>query len=615
MRLNESSTERAAVAARSIVDLFLERCDSGREQVAMRWKSQGIWREVSWAAYRAHVENAARGLLALGVRPGDRIAVIGRPTPDWLYLDLAAQSIGALPVPSHATFAPAQLTALLHSVRPVVVLLTRADELSRFLEVEPADARTGRILVGGDQPVTTGADPRVLTVRDLQAYGATARQADGTSIAWEPTASARGADEPAVAAVSVATSGDPRVALLSSRNLVAAWAWLGAAPLTPTAGDRVVSSMCLGEPAERALTQLVPILYGSVAHFPEDEVTVTEARREIRPTICFALPAVWEAQAAAVCRELARAPRGRRSLARLAGGGATGLRARAGRALVGRPVLAHLGYQEVRLALSGGAALAPDVAELWRGWGMALRAVYGSVECAGSAAVLAASGSRWLVADRPHGVELSLADDGELLVAGANVAEHYHDGTSTPRDDAGRLRTGDLAVDDGAIEVLGPAARRLRLSGGVTVDPVTVEAVLRGDHRVARAVVVCGEGWPVAGALLEPDLESIAVWAAAQRMSFATPRALLGEPAVRALLAEVFDAVARRIADAGGPQLGVHRVLTEPLGVGVDVAPSGSVRIDAGRCRHVELVDEMDREIGGRDRVREAATAMGGHGA
>jgi long-chain acyl-CoA synthetase len=283
-----------------------------------------------------------------------------------------------------------------------------------------------------------------------------------------------------------------------------------------------------------------------------------------------------------------------------------------GRTVIGRPILARLGLRDVRLALSGGAMLAPAVAALWSAWGLPMRIVYGSVECAGAAALLRRAGERWVVADRPGGVELSVSADGELLVAGPNVAESYQDGTPITRDDAGRLHTGDMAIDDGEIEIRGPGPRRLHLASGTAVDPAPVEAVLRGNQYVAQAIVF-GDGWPVAGALLEPDLDSIAVWAAGQGMSFSTPRVLLDEAAVRDLLADVMDDAARRIARDGGPRLGVHRVLREPLVPGVDVAPSGSVRSTAALRRRAGLIDEMGREIGGRERVREAATAMGGH--
>lgn len=598
-----SPTQRAAAdaAARPLVAHFLERAAADAQRPAVRWKRRGIWQEETWSGYRGHVERAALGLLAMGVGEGATVLALGRPTPGWLYLDLAAQSIGALPVATHATMPADAVARVVEAVRPAVVLLTRRDQLERFLALGPAADCVEHLILEAP-PASTEADRRLVTLDELETRGDEERGADADL--WPALVRARDAGAPAVVAVSSGTTGDARLAVLSSENLLGAWSWLGGVPSPPGRADRIVSSMALGHLAERGLSQVAPILFGSVVHFPEDELSLTEAMREIRPTIFYAPPTVWEAEAGAAVEAMRCAPVVRRGLYRLAervtrvpresgrSGPAWRLGRAAARRLVMGPLLHRFGHRCLRLALSGGDRLAPSVADQWAAWGLRLRELYGSVECAGAAAVLDAVGSG--VVARPRDTEVTLAENGEILVHGRNVAARYWDGSAVDRDDDRRLRTGDYGRGD--LEVLGPTVRRLQLTDGTAVDPAPVEAVVRGSPFVAQAVVV-GDGWPGLGALLEPDIATLASWARRRRIGFASAATLLRDTRVHELLAAEVEEANRTLTARGAPPIAAHRVLPGALVPGLDVTPTGAVRAAAVADRHRAVIDELSEEL------------------
>lgn len=603
MLAQETSTRAADIAARSLLEHFLQRTASDPERVAVRWKSHGIWRESTWSAYRAHVEGVALGLLELGIAEGSRVAVLGRPSPAWLYADLAAQSVGALPVPIHATMAPAHVTEILASVRPTAVLLTRSDQLDWFRQLEPTASSVEHVIVG-QGIVRSAGDSRVVTLDDVEALGSSQRESQPDR--WPELARSRSVDAPAVIAVSAGTTTDGRLGVLTGANLLGGWSWLSGLPTPPGPSDRIVSSMALGQVAERALSQMTPIVFGSVVHFPEDALSIIEARREIKPTIYFALAQVWESESAAACEALDDAPVLRRLVYRLAvkvGVSTTGdgQQARAprrgpGRAIarrmVFRPLVNRFGYGRLRVALSGGDCLAPAAANQWRAWGLPVRQVYGAIETAGVAAVGDAGDALAAAA----GVELAVAEDGELVASGPNVMHAYFDGDPPSRHGERGLRTGDHGDRSTGLRLLGPTARRLRLEDGSAVDPVPIEAVLRSSRYIARAAVV-GQGWPALGALLEIDLRNLASWASRRGMSYSTPSALLDEEEVLAHLATEVATANEVLAQRSDPPIAAHRVVPRGFTVGRDVTPSGSVRPAALAYHHRALLDVMQREL------------------
>lgn len=580
--LGERSSARrpAEGAGRALLPRFLERVRAAPGDTAVRSKSRGIWNEATWSDYRDHVERLALGLLGLGAGDGGPVAMLGRPSPGWLYADLAAQSVGALPAPVHATTTQHELTAVLEALKPAVVVLTRGDQLERFLGAEPAGSPVKRVIVGG-LDVPTDVDDRVLTFAAVEEIGSERRAAEPDR--WESLAAARCPEMPAAIALSAGGSGEGRLAVLTDEQLLRAWEWLGELPRPPGPADRILSSMAMGLVAERALSQLAPIVFGSVVHFPEDELSLSEARREISPTIFFALPQVWEAEASAAAEGLDAAPRARRAAYSVASRGPLA------RWLAVGPLLGRFGYRHLRLALTGGGRLAPGAGRRWRAWGLDVHSVYGTVETAGCAAVTSGSG-------RVLAGELSVAADGELLAAGG-VASRF-DGSAPDVTEDGRVRTGDYGVLDDGLEVLGPKDRRLRLSGGRTVDPVLAEAGLRSSRYVARAVVA-GDGWSALGALIEPDLVNLASWARRRGLSFTAPLALLDEPEVIALLEREVEACNCDLAAAGHEGVTAHRVMNAPLQAGVDVTPTGAVRGEAVERRWRPLIEDLGVEVSG----------------
>lgn len=574
--LTEVAERQGGDAARPLVEQFLQRAAAHPNKLAMRWKARGIWHEQTWAGYRERVERLSSGLHRIGVGEGSTVLILGRPSPAWLHIDLAAQCLGALPAPVHATTTIDQLRAILTELAPTTVVATRPEDLARFRAAEPAASSVRHVVVAlGTSRSSATDDDRLVSMDRLVEVDPADASDDEARRAVLLT---RSADTPAVLALSVGTTGPARAVALSSANLLSGWSVLGSLPAPPTGHDRVLSSMCLGLLAERALAQILPIVSGCVVHFPESELLLAEARREVRPTICAAVPEVWETEAKVVEEHLDGVPRLRRLLYRTA-------ERSPGRGFAHTRLLRRIGHDRTRIALVVGGPLAPAVETSWRRWGLVVHEVYGSVETSGIAGLYSGSGAARRLVRCPAGTTVSTSADGELRVVGPNVPAHVIDVGAA-------LRTGDVGIDAGSAGCAGPLARRLYLADGSAVDPMPIEAELRSSRAIARAIVV-GDASAALAAVLEPNLRTLSAWASRHGVLFSSTHELLSDSAVTERIGSAVAAVNVRREAAGLAPIATYRVIEDSLVAGVDVTASGSIRT-ADRTGQLDaLIEEM----------------------
>ncbi|CAL9653855.1 Long-chain-fatty-acid--CoA ligase FadD15 [Streptomyces sp. enrichment culture] len=549
------------------------------------------WREVTAAEVRDEVAGLAKGLIAAGIAPGERVAVMARTRYEWTVLGYALWTVGAEVVPIHPASSRDQVAWMLRDAGCVAVVV----------EDERCVMTVGSVCA---------ALPALRHVWQLDA-GACAELA------------ARGADVPAAAVDSMR-----RIVLPEATAVVAYTSGTTGRPLGCALSHRALASPCdvlldgwgstAAAPGEQgSVLAFLPFshVYGLMvqglcvrggllmAHEPETtEAALASALRSFRPTYLYAVPSVLEKiyknflrtaqragrgalfeRAAATAREYAEA----RERRRLGAGPGPGLDLRLQHAMYERTVYRRLRESlggRVRRATSGGSPLGRELSLFFEGIGIYVHDGYGLTETAGGVTMQPLGREKsGTVGQALPGTEIRVADDGEILVRGPSVFQGYvGDEAATAavlRD--GWLATGDLGRldDEGYLTITGRKKDTVVTSGGTSVAPAVLEQRLRAHPLVHQAVVV-GDGRPCVGALITLDPEFLTHWRAGLALQGDAPaREAREENALREEIARAVAAANSAVSRA--ESIRVFRVLPEPFDVARGLlTPSMKLRRD-----------------------------------
>jgi long-chain acyl-CoA synthetase len=463
------------------------------------------WRPVSWAESAERVDELARGLLARGVRHGDRVAVLSRTRLEWILLDWAVMSIGAVVVGLYPT----------SSAKECEYILGHCEAVLAFAEDEEQTRKL--VSIRGTLPSLREIIP-FDWLEKLEADGRLARH-----LQPEPV----GEDDLATLIYTSGTTGPPKGCMLTHRNLV-------------TAAIRVVEGM---HQTGDVVLLFLPLAhsYGRLAHqaashrgatvaLVADVARVPEALAAVRPTVLPAVPRVYEKVHANTLGEIeragglqrriglwalgvgARTSRARREGSRV--GGMLALQQRIADRLVFGKVRERLGGR-LRVGVSGAAPLSTEVIEFFHALGVPVIEGYGLTETASSATVNEPGDFRIGTVGRPvEGAEVRLAEDGEILIRSDSVFAGYYkepDATAEALTGDGWLHTGDVGEidDEGFLRITDRKKDLIITAGGKNIAPQNLENALKASRFVSQALVV-GDRRPYVTALVTLDEAELA---------------------------------------------------------------------------------------------------------
>ncbi len=548
-------------------------------------RERGRWREVGWEEAGRRVDELAAGFLALGIRKGDRVAVLSRTRLEWALTDFALVSIGAVVVPMYSTSSADELLHVLADSGARAVVCENREQLAKIAAV-----RDG-----------LPALEHVVAIEDADDGGATA-WAEVRAPDRELVAQARaGIDEEDVLTIiyTSGTTGSPKGCVLTHRNLTATVAGAQEIEGLCRPGDVAVLFLPLAHVFARVVHYLGPSVPITIAFVP-DVRAVTRALEELRPTVFPSVPRLYEKVHATVTGAFDAATGARRALidwALRVGYRASRLRQEGKRyppglalqfrladRLVFSKVKGRLGGR-VRTSVSGGAPLAREVAEFFDALDIPILEGYGLTECA-VAAVNRPKRYRFGTVGLPlPGVDVRLEDDGEILLKGANVFAGYHGDETATRavlEEDGWLRTGDVGRLDahGFLTITDRKKELIVTAAGKNVSPANIETELRLSPYVSYAVVV-GDRRPFVVALITLDEAEVEK---------------LGDAEARARVAEAVEAVnAKRNPDERVRRWAIlPRDFTEEHG---ELTPTLKVR---RRVVEEHFRDEIERLYAGR---------------
>jgi long-chain acyl-CoA synthetase len=563
-------TERAAIA--TVPSRIRRRALETPDRVALRDKRFGIWQEVTWRAYWEQVELAAHGLAALGVEPGDRVAIQSENRPEWLYADVATVAVRAITVGLYPTNPPAEVAYLLADSGAKVLVAEDQEQVDKALEVKDQLPELRRILYVEPRGVRRYDDPSLLSWDELLELGRAHR--DRHPGLLEELAAQVVDDDLVTLIYTSGTTGPPKGAMLTVANIDFAIKVLvegGGFFENPGPDDITLSYLPLCHVAERIATEWENAAAGTQVHFAESIDTVQDNLREVQPTLFFAVPRIWEKIRATVEIKMASASPLKRASYRLwmgqatrigaelvANGGShtrsTRLRYALGYPFLFRSLRRRLGLQRCRFAGSGAAPIAPELLQWFYGLGVVIHEIYGMTENSAVATANRPGRVKVGTVGEPHpGVEVRVDDElGEILTRHPGVFAGYWgkpDRTAEVVEADGWLRTGDVGewVDGTHLKIVDRLKDILITSGGKNVSPSEIENSLKFSPYVREAVVV-GDGRPYLTALVGVELDTVGEWAQRQRIPYTTYRDLSEKPEVVALVQEVVDETNRRLA-------------------------------------------------------------------
>ncbi|MET0341782.1 MAG: AMP-binding protein [Polyangiales bacterium] len=469
-------------------------------------KRQGLWQATPWSDYAAEVRRAGAALVALGLRPGDGIALLARGGPEWTTLLLGAMSIGARPTGLYTSTPADEVVRLLAHSEARLVLL---DDPARLDTVLRARAALPALMQVVSLTPTLGTQDTL--VRGWDAFlrlgqPAHEEQADARREALRP-------DDVAALVYTAGVAEPPKGALLSHQNLTFT-ADAVRDVLRITSSDLSLSYLPLAHVAEQLASVHVQVSSGHTVYFPSGRGALADLR-EVQPTLVLGPPRLWEKLVAGTAAALTNLHEPRASMIawarRLARNVVTaqsagksppleqGMQYEVARKLVLEPMRRALGLARARVCLSGVGPLDLATLDALATLGIQLFETYGMAETTGIATLNQPRRTRAGTAGpKLPSTQLVIASDGEVLVEGPHVFLGYHrDPEATARAKVeGRLRTGDLGQIDkeGFLRAYGPRRDLLTGPGGRTLAPALVEAALRGEPLVHDAVVLAERG-------------------------------------------------------------------------------------------------------------------------
>jgi long-chain acyl-CoA synthetase len=559
-------------AAITIPQLLRQRAVMHGDKLALREKEYGIWNPYSWSHYYETARAVALGLLALGLKPGDRVAIAGENTPEWFYADLGVQMIGAVAVGIYPTNPWVELQYIVRHSGARVVITGDQEQTDKVL-----DALANNDGLPALEAIVCIDMKGLRQYRQSQLMSFEALCQRGRAYALEhPDANATldrlisqaSPDDVSILVYTSGTTGPPKGAMLTHRNLVyAAYIYAEAVGISDKPFE-AVSYLPLCHVAERCYGEVMHLVLGGAVSFAESIDTVALNIREIAPTFFVGVPRIYEKLQQGFLFRLGESGQLRQRFVKacMAWGRKLSDRRQAGTTtwfdrlnyamlyvLMFRNIQRHLGFARSRHRLCAGASISPETLRFFDIVGRPVSQGYGLTESGGVAFIQTETHHRLGGCGLPllH-TEWKLDSDGEILLRNPGVFKGYFldDKASTATlDAAGWLRTGDIVevLDNGEVTVVDRKKAIIITAGGKNIAPSEIENALKDSEFIKEAIVV-GEAKKYLGAIIQVDFDNVGRWARDKALAYTNYKSLSQLPEVHDLVERIVNETNRRFA-------------------------------------------------------------------
>jgi long-chain acyl-CoA synthetase len=590
--------------------LKAQAAQSGTKKTALRKKGLGIWQNYSWQQYLDNVRSLALGLYSLGFNSGDKLAIIGNNRPESLFAEIAAQATGGIAVSLYQDSTPQEVAGAIAQFDVSVVIAEGQEQVDKLLDQKKQLPNLRRIIYIQKRGMRKYNNECLHSFEAVQVLGtALGDQQPGL---FDTLLSAGKGDDTAIICLTSGTTGHPRGAMLSFRNLISmSLAFNETDP--KKAGDEFVSLLPLAWFGEQLMSVAAPLVVGYTVNFPEKQETAMADLREIGPHIMLSPPKVWESIAASVRVRMMDStpfkkfmfntfmPIGERYADCVLAGTSPSFSLQIGRffadILLFRALRDRLGLSNVRSALTGGASLGSGVFRFFHAIGVNLKQLYGQTEIAGITCMHRDGGVKGTTVGLPlSGTEIRIDDNGEVLSKSAGLFKGYYGDEEATRQaltQDGWLKSGDAGYldSDGHLTITDRIGDVLTLSDGSTFSTQLIENNLRFSPYIAEAVVFGGGKSPLV-ALIGITSRVVGKWAGDNKLSYMTFADLTSRP-------EVIELISGEVAKANSAlpeqaRIARFAVIYKELDADEgELTRTGKVRRETVAVIYKELIDAL----------------------
>jgi len=566
VRAERAEIDRAAHGKTVLIN-FEATCRAVPDHDALKWKdASGAWRGLNWGQYRQEVRKATAGLKALGFRPGEFAVIMSRNRPEHLIADLGIAHARGVPVSLYNTLAPEQVQYIAAHCEATFAILENASFLAKFQAIRSQLPKLRKVVLM--DPEGVALDDWVTSWDELIRRGEEADRGDPQAFEeWRKVTP----DDIASLVYTSGTTGPPK-GVIETHASICWMAETGRVSLGHT-GQRHISYLPFAHIFERFVGHWGALSFRNIVYFCPDTSQLFAYAAEVHPTALIGVPRVWEKLHAALSAGIQADPDEQRrsgvlqaievgrKLARLEQARQPAppelLQAAEKCRPVWMAIRAKVGLDQLEYGITGAAPINPEVIEffqalgirLWEGWGMtetAVGATYNPVDRIKNGTVG--------IAD--PGVELKIAEDGEILVRGGNVTKGYYkdpEMTAETIDPDGWLHTGDVGVidDEGYLRIVDRKKELIITAGGKNISPANLEALLKQHPLIGQAAVI-GDRRPYLSALIVLDPEVAPLWARKAGITFTTIEDLAQNPALHDEIQRAVDEANRHVSQVEG---------------------------------------------------------------
>ena len=560
--------------------LLLQHATQRPDAAAMREKEYGIWQTLTWAQLARMVEHLACGLQQAGLARGEHMVVIGANRPRLYATMLAAQSLGAIPVPLYQDAVAAECVFPINNAEVRFALAEDQEQVDKLLEIRAQCPQLTAIYYDDPRGLRKYAEPGLHAMDDLLASGG--RCADQNPGLWRAQVEKGHPDDDAAMFFTSGTTGQAKGVVHTHRTLLDR-AQAGAEFDHLTEKEDVLAYLPPAWVGQNIFSYAQWLACGYVVNCPESAATVMIDLKEIGPTYYFAPPRIFEGLLTSVMIRMEDAGAFKRRMfhafmdvARRVGpalregqrvGTLDRLKYALGNLLVYGPLRNNLGMSRVRVAYTAGEAIGPDLFTFYRAIGINLKQLYGSTETAVFVCMQPDHQVRADTVGIPcRDVEIKLADSGEILVKSPGLLKEYYknpQATAEVKDAEGWYHTGDAGFLDaqGHLKIIDRAKDVGRLADGSMFAPKYIENKLKFFPHIKEAVAM-GDGRDMVCAMVNIDFDAVGNWAEKRNLPYAGYTDLAQKPEVYQLIRECIEKVNADLAadeKLAGSQ--VHRFL------------------------------------------------------
>jgi long-chain acyl-CoA synthetase len=520
--------------------LLLKHAAERSQAPALREKDLGIWQSISWQELHVEVEQIAAGLAGQGFKRGQHVALVGENRPRLYAAMIAAQALGGIPVPMYQDAVAQEMVYVFENAEIAYAIVEDQEQVDKMLEIREKYPALLRIVYDDPRGLRSYSQPELMSYEELLKEGRGLLDSHPGFVKAEIDQGSP--DDPAAMFYTSGTTGRPKGVVHTHRNLISMSAVASRMEgLTPS--EEVLAYLPMAWIGQNIFSYAQWLVTGFTVNCPESQATVAADMREIGPTYYFAPPRVLEAlltqvtirmeDAAAIKRrmyayfmDVARHVGGRI----LDGDASVGLSDRikyaVGKILVYGPLRNVLGMNKVHVAYTAGEAIGPDLFVFYRSLGINLKQLYGSTETAVFVCVQPNGQVRADTVGPPvDGVEVKVADNGELLIRSPGLLREYYknpEATAEVKDADGWYHTGDAGYLDqnGHLKIIDRAKDVGKLAGGQLFAPKYIENKLKFFPFIKEAVAF-GDGREQVMAFVNIDLEACGNWAERRNIAYA----------------------------------------------------------------------------------------------